>query len=88
MNTNINDHTEEGAPEMVVKTEAEMQEGVDGGYWAPQSARNRVWEGVEAGSIRTCCVRLSEGVEPMNLTKNVTIGHASWSRNPDFTNLS
>lgn len=62
MNTNINDHTEEGAPEMVVKTEAEMQEGVDGGYWALQNTRNRVWEGVEVGSIRTCCMRLS-GVE-------------------------
>ena len=41
--------------EMVVNTEAEMQEGADGGHWAPQSTGTRVREGVEVGSIRTCC---------------------------------
>lgn len=55
-NININDHTEDGVPETVVKTEAEMQQGADGGHWAPQSTGTRVQSGVEAGSIRTCCV--------------------------------
>ena len=41
--------------EMVVNTDAELQDGAYGGHWSPQCTGTRVREGVEVGSIRTCC---------------------------------